>query len=186
MTGPTPEQLASIQIRDFCESDRVRTKMLIADFQDEEAKLATGYQAGTAVAEPHLNALLAHCRGLCGRLLVVDVLSELVGYVCFHLEEVTCVTHQYDVTVADLYLKPLWRGRGIGKQLLDWAKLYAQGVGVPRVTIRVLANNAPARAMYASVGYREHEVKLTLGLPPHYLAKVCVRPEKLRKSKDAP
>ncbi|MEI7033836.1 GNAT family N-acetyltransferase [Streptomyces pratensis] len=45
------------------------------------------------------------------------------------------------------------RGAGVGRALLRAALAEARGQGANRVTLRVLAHNTPARALYASEGF---------------------------------
>jgi ribosomal protein S18 acetylase RimI-like enzyme len=48
-----------------------------------------------------------------------------------------------------------WRGRGIGEQLLDWAKAYAQEQGFDRLSLHVWADNVRAVQFYRARGFIE-------------------------------
>jgi ribosomal protein S18 acetylase RimI-like enzyme len=60
------------------------------------------------------------------------------------------------------------RGQGVGARLLAAVEEHAANRGVERVTLRVLAVNAPARALHENLGYRtegvlEGEFRLPVG-----------------------
>ena len=49
--------------------------------------------------------------------------------------------------------RPRYRGRGVGRALIDAAIEQAERDGVRKLTLRVLGHNAPARALYAACGF---------------------------------
>ena len=61
--------------------------------------------------------------------------------------------------VSDLYVRPEFRQRGIARALLGEA---AGRLGKEFVTLTTTARNAPARAYYASLGFRETSVNLVI------------------------
>ncbi|MOA18080.1 ribosomal-protein-alanine N-acetyltransferase [compost metagenome] len=56
----------------------------------------------------------------------------------------------YDVVVA-----PQWRGRGLGRQLLQGLLQWAARQGASAVDLQVRGGNLPAQALYASLGFGE-------------------------------
>lgn len=50
---------------------------------------------------------------------------------------------------------PQYRGRGYGKEMMLFVIEEAKKAGHPWVRVRVHLNNAPARAMYLSLGFSE-------------------------------
>ncbi|NQV45176.1 MAG: GNAT family N-acetyltransferase [Rhodospirillales bacterium] len=56
-----------------------------------------------------------------------------------------------------LYVRPPWRGRGIGRTLSEAAMNWAQEAGYARIRLDTLGNLVEARALYASQGFREIE-----------------------------
>ena len=48
---------------------------------------------------------------------------------------------------------PRWQGRGIGRMLLGVALSWADGVGLERLELNVLADNHRAVKLYESVGF---------------------------------
>lgn len=57
--------------------------------------------------------------------------------------------------LSTVVVAPEYRRRGLARQLIDAARHEAARRGKPYVALRVLAANEPARALYASAGYRE-------------------------------
>ena len=53
----------------------------------------------------------------------------------------------------DLYVVPTARRSGVGTGLMTVAKEYAETYGASRVTLQTAHDNAPAQALYESLGY---------------------------------
>lgn len=58
------------------------------------------------------------------------------------------------LNVHDLVVAPDHRRRGVGRALLEAVAAGARELGCCRVTLEVRQDNAPARALYAAVGFR--------------------------------
>jgi GNAT superfamily N-acetyltransferase len=59
------------------------------------------------------------------------------------------------LNVHDLAVLPGWRGRGVASRLLDAVETKARALGCCKVTLEVLENNAPARALYGRKGFAQ-------------------------------
>lgn len=57
------------------------------------------------------------------------------------------------LNIHDLAVLPAWRGRGIGRRLLDTVVAIARQRGYCKATLEVRADNASARALYAGLGF---------------------------------
>ena len=55
--------------------------------------------------------------------------------------------------LARVALAPQWRGRGLGRELVEAALAKARAAGMRGVDLRVYAANAAARATYAAAGF---------------------------------
>jgi ribosomal protein S18 acetylase RimI-like enzyme len=53
-----------------------------------------------------------------------------------------------------LGVEPAWRSRGIGRALLTTLAQQARAAGIPALSLSVDATNAPALALYQSMGFR--------------------------------
>ncbi len=70
------------------------------------------------------------------------------------------------LNVHDLIVAPAARGAGIGRRLMDEAERAARQEGCARMTLEVRGDNAPAMALYRSLGFEGG----TFSPPaPHYL-----------------
>ena len=61
---------------------------------------------------------------------------------------------RHNATVWGVYVRPGWRGTGVGRSLVSSAIEWARSAGVARVSLAV-AGDGVARAMYARLGFRE-------------------------------
>jgi ribosomal protein S18 acetylase RimI-like enzyme len=84
--------------------------------------------------------------------LVVEVDGAVAGYVQLG-RPTPHPSNRHVVEVAGLAVDPLRRRLGLGRVLVRAAAAEAAGRGARRLTLRVLAPNAEARALYASCGF---------------------------------
>jgi ribosomal protein S18 acetylase RimI-like enzyme len=64
----------------------------------------------------------------------------------------------------DLYVTPDARRTGVGVQLLKAAEALGRSAGAVRLDLQTARTNAPAQALYESLGWRRDEVYLTYSL----------------------
>jgi ribosomal protein S18 acetylase RimI-like enzyme len=72
--------------------------------------------------------------------------------------------------VDDLFIRPAFRGRGLGGQLVAHARALCEDLGVRAMHLEVARDNAAAQAVYRGAGFRETErqlLTLALELPTH-------------------
>jgi ribosomal-protein-alanine N-acetyltransferase len=60
-----------------------------------------------------------------------------------------------EVEILDVAVDPDWRGRGLARLLVGLAVRSAARAGARRALLEVRAGNTAARALYASLGFRE-------------------------------
>ena len=70
-------------------------------------------------------------------------------------------TGQVDAYVGELAVARGLARRGIATQLMDAAETWAARQGLAFLTLETGAANQPARAFYASRGFREEDIRLT-------------------------
>ena len=75
-----------------------------------------------------------------------------VGYVIF--------TYGFDIEfggrlalITDLYLEPPYRGKGIGRQLLEQIESHGRSIGLRGLELQVESDNSEARALYYKFGF---------------------------------
>ncbi|HKT85943.1 MAG TPA: GNAT family N-acetyltransferase [Novosphingobium sp.] len=57
------------------------------------------------------------------------------------------------VNIHDLVVSPAHRGKGVTRSLMQAVEIEAHARGACKITLEVLSGNAPARALYASLGF---------------------------------
>jgi GNAT superfamily N-acetyltransferase len=67
------------------------------------------------------------------------------------------------LNIHDLAVLPAYRGRGIGRRLLDAAVEKARALGCCKVTLEVLENNHDARRLYAAAGFAQAAYEAAAG-----------------------
>jgi len=98
--------------------------------------------------------------------------DQLVGTVAVEFSSKPKTKHK--TLLIGLYVLESWRGKGIGRQLVSAAIERAEASpGVLIITLTVTEGNAPAIALYESVGFRSFGVEpLAILTPSGYKAKV--------------
>ena len=87
-----------------------------------------------------------------GEVLVAECEGRVVGYVR-QVAPTSLETNRHVRQIQGLGVDPAVRGRGIGQDLIDAACAEARSQGARRMTLRVLAHNAPARRLYERCGF---------------------------------
>ena len=62
-----------------------------------------------------------------------------------------------DAFIDELYLEPWARGRGFGRQILDFCQTFCIEDGIRKLNLEVETHNARARRLYADWGFLEHD-----------------------------
>lgn len=98
--------------------------------------------------------------------------GQLVGSVALEFSIRPKTNHK--AHLIGMYVLQAWRGRGIGRLLLDLALGYARRrTGVEVVTLTVTEGNAAAIALYEAAGFRSFGVEpMAMRTPAGYQAKV--------------
>ena len=92
--------------------------------------------------------------------LLVAEADEILGFVMYHVEDGHYQQDRTTGVIANLYVRPESRDRGIGSRLLDAAEAELAEAGVDTVSLEVLAANDAARRFYSRHGYRDHRIEL--------------------------
>jgi ribosomal protein S18 acetylase RimI-like enzyme len=88
-----------------------------------------------------------------GRLYLARVDGAPAG--CVGLRPLGAEAERKRAEMKRLYLRPGYRGLGLGRRLAELAVAEARNAGYDRVVLDTLADMAAARALYASLGFRE-------------------------------
>lgn len=151
------------RIRDYKPEDAARVEQCYVELQDNERRLEPIRAEGGAVATKYLAHMFARCAETGGAVFVAEVDALVVGFVCVwgHVvgEELINVESEF-AFVTDLVVLIDYRGRGIGRALLERAEAFAVGRGAKRLKIGVLAKNEAARRLYQRFGFADFEVNM--------------------------
>jgi ribosomal protein S18 acetylase RimI-like enzyme len=107
--------------------------------------------------------------GHLGQVLLIEVGGEAAG----HLVLTFGYSMEYggrNAFVDDLFIRPAFRGRGLGAHIVAQARTICEELGVRAMHLEVARDNAAAQAVYRGAGFRETErqlLTLALELPTH-------------------
>ena len=91
-----------------------------------------------------------------GGVWLIELDGETAGYLCVTV----CYSLEFDGRFAlldELYLKPAWRGQGIGSQAIGFAEGWSRGRGLAAIRLEVAHTNLRALELYQRQGFKAHE-----------------------------
>ena len=106
-----------------------------------------------------------------GKVFVAEEADEVVGFIQGVIFDYPKGANEiYDLSHAPakegwiglLYVKPEYRGRNIGQQLLDEMRGYFKSQDCTCVKLLVLAGNSNARSIYEEYGFSYHNLEMVL------------------------
>src|SRR5688572_22008683 len=68
--------------------------------------------------------------------------------------------------IHDVWVEPDYRNEGLARQMVTLAAERFRAIGVRQVRLDVLVDNAPARALFESCGFRPSILEMLLEFPP--------------------
>lgn len=86
--------------------------------------------------------------------------DEILGFVMLSSGTEVFATDVTRGTIENLYVRPPYRNRGVGSDLLAAATTALESRGVDTITLDVLAANEAARRFYRRHGYEPHRVRM--------------------------
>lgn len=91
-----------------------------------------------------------------GRVWLIEADGETVGYTVltfgFSLE-----FHGRDAFVDELFIVAAWRGRGIGRQTLEFLSAACRTLGIAALHLEVERANTIAQELYRNTGFVDHD-----------------------------
>lgn len=138
-------------IRTATESDIARCAELLGILFSQEHEF-------TADAEAQSRALAMITRNPeLGRIFVSEIDGEIQGMVML-LFTVSTFLGQKVALLEDMVVAPAYRGKGVGKQLIDHAVDFARREGFGRITLLTDRDNDVAQQLYLSKGFSRSEM----------------------------
>jgi ribosomal protein S18 acetylase RimI-like enzyme len=136
------------------------------ELQDFLHALESNVLEGKA-AKKYFDFMLARCAETAGKVFVAEVDKRIAGFVCVwgkvpseKLDE----EPEECAFVSDLVVLPAYRRQRVGRALLARAEDYARSLGVKKIQLEVLANNAGALKLYTGDGFRAYHFLMTKDL----------------------
>lgn len=91
--------------------------------------------------------------------------GDLAGFVTTHPTESPPVfDHPEQLVIDDLYVRPPYRGRGLGRRLVERAKADAIEAGCDELGLDVDRGNDRALEFYRELGFEAHRYRMALDL----------------------
>jgi ribosomal protein S18 acetylase RimI-like enzyme len=153
--------MGDIEIRRATGRDRPTVLKLAMQLQEAEHGMHPSRRSGASLAPVAIEELARRTEGEDGAILIAEQDGAPVGYIAFYADSLESLelrpeAHRF-LYISDLCVEPALRGRGIAGRLLAEAEAACRRLGLPRLTIGVLAANEAARAAYRRAGYEPYE-----------------------------
>lgn len=94
-----------------------------------------------------------------GRIWLIQAGTETAGYAVLTLGY-SLEYRGRDAFIDELYLREPYRGRGLGRQALEWLEQAARALGVRALHLEVERGNPRAQALYRRYGFRDNDRQL--------------------------
>jgi GNAT superfamily N-acetyltransferase len=146
-------------IREYQERDAAALRRCVVVLQDSERAIDPLLLAGEDMADRYCERIHARCRDALGQIYVAEDDSVEVGFATVLAREPFTELDDppgHYALITDLVVLEPYRGRGIGRRLLERAEAYAKHAGATELRIGVLENNGTARRLYLDVGFQPH------------------------------
>lgn len=122
---------------------------LMSDFYEE-----SGYRLNSELSRRALRTLIADPK--LGQVWLIQRNNQIAGYIVLTL----VFSMEYGgqcAFVDDLFVRPRFRRVGLGRCGIDTLLAECRRTGIRAVHIEVGRNNLPAKELYASFGFNEHD-----------------------------
>jgi ribosomal protein S18 acetylase RimI-like enzyme len=142
--------------------DRPVIEAFVAAIQDHERLLVPELRPGTEIAADYAARIVAQIEQRDGVLVLAKEGAESVGFACAWMDEdddpLLAAAHRPHALISDLYVRPEWRRRGIGRALLDEIEQIMRRRGVRKLCITAKAANIEAVRSYEAAQFRAYEI----------------------------
>jgi GNAT superfamily N-acetyltransferase len=151
--------MATLRLRTAAPSDRETVIDLIHALNVVEADLTGDRKRDRMAAAAYYDELQQRLSRRQGRVVLAEADGVAVAAMGFSLDEdAAYVTDdvRHHGTVTDLIVREEWRGRGVGRRLLEEAERMTRQAGHARLAIGVLAANDKAERAYRAFGFEPY------------------------------
>lgn len=93
---------------------------------------------------------------------VAEYDGDVIGYSYAAVEDYDYMALRGPAGVLhDVIVEPAYRGRGVGRLLLEASLEFLKSRGAPRVVLTTAEQNEPAKRLFASAGFRRTMIEMT-------------------------
>jgi ribosomal protein S18 acetylase RimI-like enzyme len=153
-----------VSIRCFRQADREALRDLVLQLHETVRPFDVDLAPGEQIIERYFNDLLLRVEQSAGAVFVAEDDRRLVGYVCLRgqltPDDLDERPDPYSF-MAELFVRPDYRKRGIGRKLVERAESHAAESGTYKMELKVLAQNQPAVRFYEALGYKPRIVVMS-------------------------
>jgi GNAT superfamily N-acetyltransferase len=153
-----------LNIRPYTQDDLPTLRSLVAELHDSVRRFDPSLPPSTQIIDAYFEHLLQACEDLSGTFFLAERGARTEGYACvFGLvpaPEPDESGSPYSF-LSDLYVRPEYRGSGVGRRLVEHVEHYAAGLGASRVVIKLFAGSQSALRFWDGLGYRRRVLELS-------------------------
>jgi GNAT superfamily N-acetyltransferase len=150
-------------IRDYVAADESGLHSCLIELQDTERAFHPKAAEGREIAQEYFAEVFQSCVRQNGKIFVAEIDRQVIGYTVvlarIVAEEIHEISYEY-AYISDLLVLSTFRGRGVGRRLLEAAENFARDEGAGIIRIGALAKNKTARQFYGYFGFEDYEVML--------------------------
>ena len=151
--------MTTITLRTAFPGDRETVVDLIQILNRVEAALTGDRKRERSAASAYYDELMQRLSNRSGRIILAEAEGIAIAAMGFSIDEdaayVTDDVRRHG-TVTDLVVREEWRGRGVGRMLLEEAERLTRRAGCIRLTIAALSANEAAEGMYRTFGFKPY------------------------------
>jgi ribosomal protein S18 acetylase RimI-like enzyme len=154
-----------VTIRHYRDEDEASVIALVRELQAHELVFYELMKPPGDIGSWYVQLMRERCGKEAGHILVAeDGDGVVVGYAavmteCSSTDEIDEVPYSFG-QLADLMVAAQYRGRGIGRKLIDACEEIARAAGRSEFRIGVLARNDRAHGVYRRLGFADHHITM--------------------------
>lgn len=136
--------------------DRAALRELVLALHETIRPLQPDLPPGREIIDGYFAALLARVEQTRGAIFVAEEDARLIGHaILYGLVEPSDADERREkyTYLAELFVRPRHRGRGIGRELVERAESYARRLGAYKLELAVTSKNETGAAFYRNLGY---------------------------------
>jgi ribosomal protein S18 acetylase RimI-like enzyme len=152
-----PREYPMTVIREYMPDDYAGVRTCYVELQEHERQMDPNLADADTIADSYLEHVFTQCRTTDGGVYVAEVDGRVAGFAGVWARVVSEEPDEYRYEYAhlcDLVVLAEFRGRGLGRALLQRAEKHARARGATTLRLGVLAANNTARRLYTSAGFQ--------------------------------